>query len=195
MAPANPELRELVKEMNSSPLAVRFRKEKEEILRAEGDIFPTDIVPVLATNKAGEQRVFPMKWGFKQKNGLLINARTESAAEKPAFSESWQKHRCAIPVSCYYEWEHTGKKKNGMKYMLKTESSDLIWLAGLYRIENLLPCFVILTRPAAEQLAWMHDRMPVILPPNHIHKWIHPNTRPEEVVRECITEVVWQQVT
>ena len=64
MAPANPELRELVKEMNRSRLAGYFRKNDDEQLTAEGEVFPSAVLPVLASNKAGERRVFPMKWGL-----------------------------------------------------------------------------------------------------------------------------------
>ena len=71
MAPANPELRELIKEMNRSGLAARFKKHDKEILTAEGEIFPSAVLPVLATGKTGGQHVFPMKWGFAMKNRLL----------------------------------------------------------------------------------------------------------------------------
>ena len=88
MAPANPELRELVKEMNRSRLAGYFRKNDDEQLTAEGEICPSAVLPVIASNKNGERRVFPMKWGFSQNGRLLINARAETAAENPTFSEA-----------------------------------------------------------------------------------------------------------
>ena len=193
MAPANPELRELVKEMNRSRLAEHFQSGKQEPLDAKGEIFPSSVMPVLATGRNGEQRVFPMKWGFTMKNGLLINARAETAAEKPVFRESWQKHRCIIPASWYFEWEHTDKNKPGRKYALKPDTTELIWLAGLYRTENGLPSFVILTRPATKDLVWMHNRMPVILPEKLISQWVNPLARPEKLISECITQVVWKQ--
>lgn len=193
MAPANPELRELVREMNRSRLAARFQNEKHEMLNAEGECMPSSVMPVLAFSKAGEQRVFPMKWGFSQKSGLLINARVETASEKPTFQEAWQKHRCVIPASWYFEWEHKEKKKPGQKYALKPEFSGLTWLAGLYRMENDLPCFVILTRPATEELIWMHERMPVMLPESLIRQWINPDKPADEMINRCITKVVWQK--
>ena len=193
MAPANPELRELVKEMNRSGLADLFRKEKNEQIRAEGEIVPTSVVPVIALNRRHKQCVFPMQWGFRMPNGILINARADTAAEKPAFRESWQKPRCVIPASWYFEWEHSEKNRIGCKYALKPDTSDLIWLAGLYRMENGIPAFVILTRKAAEDLSWMHDRMPVMLPEQSISQWINPEGRPEELIQNCLTKVVWQR--
>ena len=193
MAPADPELRELVKEMNRSALAAGFRKNEDESLRAEGEIFPSAVLPVLAVSKSGEERVFPMKWGFSGKNGLLINARMETASERPTFQEAWTRHRCVIPVSLYFEWEHDEKKKAGQKYALHPERKGLIWLAGLYRMENGLPVFVILTRPADESLIWMHDRMPVMLPETEISTWVRPGSDPASVIRKSLTKVRWEQ--
>ena len=192
MAPADPELRELVKEMNRSKLADRFRKEQGEPLKAEGEIFPSAVLPVLAVNRAGERRVFPMRWGFSGTRGLLINARSETASEKPAFRDAWEAHRCVIPASWYFEWEHDEKKKAGRKYALRTETRGLIWLAGLYRIENECPVFVILTRPAADTLAWMHDRMPVLLPETEVGAWINPGSDPAEIIESCLTDIRWE---
>ena len=193
MAPADPELRELAKEMNRAKLAAKFRKNGDEPLTAEGEIFPSAVLPVLAVNKSGEQRVFPMKWGFTGTKGLLINARAETAAEKPTFSESWMNHRCVIPASWYFEWEHDEKKKAGQKYALRPEEQGLVWLAGLYRMEADIPVFVILTRPAEANLAWMHDRMPVMLPKQRVSEWIRPGNDPRPVIDDCVTKVCWEK--
>lgn len=193
MAPADPELRELVREMNRSVLASRFGKKEGIPLQPEGEIFPSSVLPVLAVNKAGEQRVFPMKWGFSGPKGLLINARAETAAEKATFREAWKAHRCVIPASWYFEWEHDEKKKAGQKYALRPEEQGLIWLAGLYRMEEGLPVFVVLTRPADESIAWMHDRMPVMLPRSGIGEWIRPESDPDNALKTCITRVLWER--
>lgn len=204
MAPADPELRELIKEMNRSALAEQFRNRKTnqtnqanknapEPLTAEGEIFPSAILPVLAANKNSEPRVFPMKWGFTQNKKLIINARVETAKDKPTFREAWQAHRCIIPASCYFEWEHDENKKATQKYALRPRNATLIRLAGLYRIEDGLPVFVILTRPAHESLLWMHDRMPVMLPEEEATLWINPKEDPEPLVKKCLTDVAWQQ--
>ncbi|MCR5565251.1 MAG: SOS response-associated peptidase [Clostridiales bacterium] len=193
MAPADPELRELVREMNRSVLASRFGKKEGIPLQPEGEIFPSSVLPVLAVNKAGEQRVFPMKWGFSGPKGLLINARAETAAEKATFREAWKAHRCVIPASWYFEWEHDEKKKAGQKYALRPEEQGLIWLAGLYRMEEGLPVFVVLTRPADESIAWMHDRMPVMLPRSGIGEWIRPESDPDYALKTCVTRVRWER--
>ena len=193
MAPADPVLREMVREMNRSKLAVMFNPDGKEPFRAEGEIFPSAVMPAIATSRSGERRIFPMKWGFSGTKGLLINARAETAAEKETFRDAWARHRCVIPASWYFEWEHDENKKAGKKYALRPEREGLIWLAGLYRMENSFPVFVILTRSADEEILWMHDRMPVLLPENEVNEWISPANDPEKIIRSCLTKVRWEQ--
>ena len=86
--------------------------------------------------------------------------------------ELWEKRRCIIPASWYFEWEHlisnTGQKKTGDKYMIQPNGSSMTWLAGLYRIEDSLPVFAVLTREPTDELRRIHDRMPLILPKERI---------------------------
>ena len=102
-ADESPELRPIVEKMNESPLVGKWQK--TTAIKTYGEIRPTDVVPVLASNKAGERSVFPMKWGFSGKS-LLMNARSETAAAKPLFKDAWASHRCIVPASYYFEWEH-----------------------------------------------------------------------------------------
>ena len=178
----SPELRPIVEAMNRSPLAGRAPAGS---LRVSGEIRPMDISPVIATDRAGRKAVFPMRWGFSGRT-LLINARTETAAEKPAFREAWRAHRCIVPASYYFEWEHIlqpdGTKKTGDKYMLRPEGEPLTFLCGLYRMEEGFPRFVILTREPAEEIRFIHDRMPLIMPAAYAGQWIRPDARPEELL-------------
>jgi len=132
-----------------------------------GEIFPTDTVPVITGDA-----VKLMKWGFEGYggNGLIINARVETAAEKPTFKEAFSAQRCLIPAGYYFEWKKSGTKKE--KYAIK--QSKPIYMAGLWRQnENeALPLFVILTRPALPELGFIHDRMPVILPKRAQELWL-----------------------
>ena len=140
-----------------------------------------------------------MKWGFQiPGRSLIVNARTESAAQKPTFKESWARHRCIIPASWYFEWEHltgaNGKKKTGDKYMIQPAGSSITWLAGLYRIEEGFPVFAVLTREPTEDLRRIHDRMPLIMPRDLIDEWINPEAEAEELVKFAIMDVVAERV-
>ena len=192
----SPELRAIVEEMNRSPLVEKWHKTTG--IKTYGEIRPADVVPVIAPDKTGGRAVFPMKWGYSGKS-LLMNARSETAAVKPTFRDDWARHRCIVPASWYFEWEHKigndGKKYTGDKYMIQPKDSAMTWLCGLYRIEQGMPVFVVLTREPGEGIRFIHDRMPLILPEECINDWIRPDGRPEELVREALTEMVFEKTT
>lgn len=194
-AEESPELREIVEEMNRSPLVEKWQK--TTAIKSYGEIRPTDVVPVIAPNRAGARAVFPMKWGFSGKS-LLVNARSETAASKPTFKESWERRRCIVPASWYFEWEHLlsneGKTRTGDKYMIQPKGSTMTWLCGLYRIEEGFPVFVVLTREPGEEIRFIHDRMPLILPERCIDDWIRPDTRPEELLGKALTDMAFEKV-
>lgn len=132
-----------------------------------GEIFPSDIVPVLT-----EKAPVLMKWGFLRFDGkgLVINARLESANERPIFKKAYDARRCLIPASNYFEWEKGGARNR--KCALGTGAP--IFMAGLFRFEDTpqLPRFVILTRPAVPDIAFIHERMPVIVPEHLRRRWL-----------------------
>ena len=187
------EIRDLIEAAEASKLTRRFVEAGKPLL-SSGVVRPTDVVPVIAPDRNGSRSVFPMKWGFQiPGRSLLVNARSETAAVKPTFSEAWTRRRCVIPASWYFEWEHflspTGKKKTGDKYVIQAKG-DVTWLCGLYRIEGGLPEFVVLTREPSEKLLRIHDRMPLILPEERIDEWIRPGSRPEEVLEYALTDMI-----
>ena len=190
----SPEIREIVEEMNKSPLVDKWHKITG--ITTYGEIRPTNVVPVIASKRSGEKAVFPMKWGFSGRT-LLMNARTETAPVKATFKDAWFSHRCIVPASWYYEWEHIigndGKKRTGDKYMIQPKDSVMTWLCGLYRIEDGLPVFVILTREPGEEIRFIHDRMPLIMPEDCVDKWIRPDTKPEDLIKIALTEMVYEK--
>lgn len=174
-------------------MAERFAAAGRRVKTA-GEVRPTDVVGVVAPGKDGGRGAFPMRWGFRLSGGgLAVNARVESAGAKPTFRDSWARRRCAIPAACYFEWEHRlgpgGRTVVGAKYAIRRPGEYLLWLCGLYRMEEGLPVFAVLTREAVPSLAWLHDRMPLILPAGRIDEWIRPGGRPEEMAAEAVTEL------
>ena len=192
------EIRDIIAEVQKSLLADKFIRAGNAI-RSSGEIRPTNVVPVIAPGKSGRKSSFPMKWGFQVPGrSLLVNARVETAAEKPTFRESWEKRRCVVPASWYYEWEHlvsnTGQKKTGAKYMIQPKGSSMTWLAGLYRIEDGLPVFTVLTREPTEELRRIHDRMPLMLPKNMIEDWVRPDSDPKALIQYALTDMITEKV-
>ena len=192
----SPELRPIVEEMNRSPLARKFL-ERTAVL-SSGEIRPTNVAPVIASNRSGERAVFPMKWGFTVPGRpLLINALAETAGEKPMFREAWQAHRCIVPASWYFEWEHLvrndGKKETGTKYLIQPRGTAVAWMCGLYRIEEGLPAFVILTREADESVRFIHDRMPLMLPEEKVGEWIRPDVNADTLVAFVQNDMVFEK--
>jgi len=186
-------------------LAERFIWSGNKLLTS-GEIRPTNVVPVIASNREGKGTVFPMKWGFTIRRGdahtgsstLIVNARSETAAEKPTFRESWQQHRCIVPASWYFEWKHfknaEGKTKTGDKFAIQPAGAAAAWLCGLYRIEDKFPVFAILTREPAGGVREIHDRMPLMLPKEAIRDWIDPKNDPEKLLCYAQTEMVLERV-
>ena len=140
-----------------------------------------------------------MKWGYTgyTGKGLLMNARSETAAEKPTFREDWARHRCIVPASWYFEWEHlpgkNGRKQTGDKYRIRPKDASMTWLCGLYRIENGLPVFVVLTREPGESIRFIHDRMPLIMPEDLTGEWIRPAARPEDLLPHALTDMRFER--
>lgn len=156
-----------------------------------GEIFPTNIVPVIEANGAEL-----MKWGYSGYKSRVINARSETAFEKAMFRKSLLKQRCLVPASGYFEWKRTqsgGKTKQ--KYALFRPGKP-IYMAGLWRLEQgeKLPVFVILTREAGTILAVIHDRMPVILPEEICDDWLAETADAGLLMQQAIQEIAYQAV-
>ena len=152
-----------------------------------GEIFPADIVPIIISG-----RPVLMKWGFSRYDGKgqIINARLETAVEKPTFRKAFMEHRCLIPASYFFEWEKCGTGKK--KYLLGLK--EPIYMAGLYRQEEdfSLPKFVILTRPAAPHISFIHDRMPVILAKEMHEAWLSQYMEKEGILSDSIEKLAYQ---
>lgn len=126
-----------------------------------GEIFPGDTAPAVVCDH-DRIRAVPAVFGFPgyQGNKLLINARSETAADKPTFADSLRARRIILPAVGFYEWSHSGKKE---KFFFQVDEQPVLYLCGVYKIIDGQCRFVILTRPANESMIKTHDRMPVIL--------------------------------
>ena len=190
------ELGSFIAEMSRSPLAAAIPP-GTPVARG-GEVRPGTVAPAKAMTRAFDPKVFPMRWGFTGRM-RLINARTESAAVRLTFREAWHAHRCALPASGYYEWEHftdeRGRERTGTKYFIRPENARVTWLCGLYRMEAGLPCFVVLTREPGESVRFIHDRMPLILPEEAVARWIDPRSDPGPLLDLALTDMACERVS
>ena len=199
----SPELKPYVDRALRSPLRDKMAAKLGRPLKTEGEIRPTDIAPVIAPDHSHNLTVFPMIWGFTNPHEggqPLVNCRAETAKDKPFWKESWNRRRCIIPCSYYFEWEHyitsNGRKKAGQKYMIQPEGCTVTYLAGLYDIEERnglrIPVFTVLTREPAGSIRFIHDRMPVILGREHVKTWMDPGSDPSEIAGYALTDMFYE---
>lgn len=190
---SDPDLLPIIDAALKSPLIARFAKAHPAPLVRFGEVAPTNLVAAIASDKQRNLAVFPMTWGFTVpgRSVPMVNARVETAAEKPSFRDSWKSHRCAVPASWYYEWQHLpkedGRSTTSTKYAIQPKDATITYLCGLYRIENGLPVFVILTREPSPDISHIHDRMPLILPQEVIRDWVNPAVKPEDLLPHALT--------
>lgn len=180
---------EEIKEINEiiQQVSNKYRGTEPLSRMKTGEIFPTNIVPVLTRDSA-----FLMKWGFPRFDGKgqIINARSETVMEKPLFRKPFLEHRCLVPATHYFEWEtrETGK----VKYAIGLK--EPIYMAGLYRFDKdpEVPQFVIITRPASPGMAFIHDRMPLIIPEHKHRDWFSKDTGMEEIIEQSATDLIYK---
>lgn len=178
------ELEEIIEQVNRRPSAGP--------VKTSGEIFPTDVAPVIASSRRLVPEAFAMGWGYGLGDGRrIINARSETAGELPLFRDGICRRRCAVPANRYFEWERSGGKKT--KYAIRPEGGGLFYLAGLYRIADGRPEFVILTREPAQSIAFIHDRMPVILPRELVADWTNPRYDAGELLRHAVLAVTHER--
>ena len=161
-----------------------------------GEVFPTDIVPVVANSRSLKKTPFLMQWGFSgfgREKRPIINARSETAMERPMFREPLLERRCLIPASHYFEWQTQGRTK--IKHAIRT-IEPMIFMAGIYRFEKdkPLPVFSILTRSAAPEIEHIHDRMPVILPGLLCDEWLKPDADVQKLIASADDRVEYGAV-
>jgi putative SOS response-associated peptidase YedK len=172
-------------------IAEKFRaKQMFADLAPSYNIAPSQEIVII--NDEGVRQLVQCTWGFVPswaKNfsigNKMINARSETVAEKPAFRSAFKKKRCLVIADGFYEWKTEGKRKFPMYIRLK--SKEPFGFAGLYNVwkapdGNQLCTCTIITTEANEAVKHIHDRMPVILPRDKEDIWIDPTTEDKEAL-------------
>lgn len=132
-----------------------------------------------------------MEWGYTLPDGRrIINARSETAHEKAMFRDGLKNRRCLIPASNYFEWEKREKEK--IKYDIRPAGNGTLYMAGLYLIEGNKAVFTILTREPAENIAFIHDWMPLLLPDEMKMDWLNLRFDALDVMKSALTDVEYR---
>lgn len=176
---------------SNKALENRFKAQAkyDESMAQKGKIsgFTRAALPIITQGKPEFIQLIP--WGLipawanaEQARDLpknTLNAKSESIFEKPSFEPSILKQRCLVLIDGFYEWQHQGKDK--MEYHIQLKEMGPFALAGIYAIwhnpqtKNLEPTFSIITTPANELMAEIHNtkkRMPLILSAEQEKNWL-----------------------
>lgn len=132
------------------------------------------------------------RWGLephwakdpKQVKALLFNARSETAAEKPAFRDAMKSSRCVVLVDGFYEWQ-AGEDEKQPYFIHRADGMPMV-MGGLYARHDWGDSFTILTTRPNSLMANLHDRMPVILAPEAVDRWLDPEERDPAAVEDLL---------
>lgn len=147
------------------------------------NIAPSQQAPVVAADRHG-RRIGLLTWGFLPRHSAepgpgIVNARSESVADKPSFREAFARRRCLVPADGFYEWRREGKRK--VPYWIHPRREGILSFAGIWERRSAADAesrhtFAILTAEASEDVAPIHERMPVIIGAADRTAWLDPLT-------------------
>jgi putative SOS response-associated peptidase YedK len=162
----------------AAELEADLRPEDAPLYRPRYNVAPTN-AHWLVRLADGRRQLVPATWGLVAGEVPLINARIETAASKPTFRDAFRSRRCVVPSDGFIEW--AGPSNDRRPLWFRASQGGLLLLAGFFEDATAdgLPRFVILTMPANETIAPVHDRMPVILTREQVKGWLEaPSSSP-----------------
>jgi putative SOS response-associated peptidase YedK len=169
-----------------------------ELFHPNFNVAPTHKIPAIVS-KDDETLMAAFTWGLVPNwakdpaiGSRMINARSETAAEKPSFRSALGKRRCIVPADGWYEWQGTPGKKTPFYFSAAKDS--VLGFAGIYESwkqpdGQLLWSAAILTQEARPDFAYIHDRMPVLLSPELQDAWLNSATNPLNDVLDSVTSI------
>ena len=162
----------------------------DETLPEDFNVAPSKQVYMVVereTDDGVQRQLRTAKWGLVPSwakdpkiGNRMINARLETAAEKPSFRRAWAKRRCLLPADGYYEW-YAGEGPKQPFYIHRPDGHSLA-MAGLYEFwkdgDDWLVTTCVLTTDAPDELGPIHDRMPLLVPHENWAAWLDPEHKP-----------------
>ena len=154
-------------------------------LKPRYNIAPTQSVPALRVVEEGARKLVMLHWGLVPRwakeraiGNRMINARSETLAEKPAYRDAFRRRRCLVLADGWYEWQAAAGGKR--PWFVRLRDPRPIAFAGLWErwkdpagAEMLESCTIV-TTDASESIRKIHDRMPVVLPEQSWDRWMDP---------------------
>ena len=197
--------------ITSPPAAIRqvFGYAEQPNFPPRFNIAPTQPVPVVILDR-GARHFRLMRWGLvpawvkdPRKFTLLINARSETVQDKPAFKNAIRRRRCLIPADGYYEWHVSeGRKRPYFIYRRDREPFGLAGLAETWVGPNgeEVDTVAIVTAPASPDLAVLHHRVPVTIAEDAFDRWLDCSSDSAEGVMAMLTgpeegEFAWHEIS
>jgi putative SOS response-associated peptidase YedK len=171
----------------------------ETVLEPSYNVAPTNDVYAVVEHH-DERRLEPLRWGLVPLwakdlaiGSKMINARAEGIATKNAYRHAFRKQRCIIPADGFFEWKVVeGQKRKQPMYIHRVDGEPLAF-AGLWetwrgpeRNDDPLRTCTIITTSANETMAPVHNRMPVILPPDSWAEWLDPEMQDTDALAEFL---------
>ena len=172
----------------------------EQLLEPNYNVAPTS--PVYAVRaRDGHRRMGVLRWGLvpywaddPSIGSRLINARAEGVATKPAFRRAFERRRCLLAADGFYEWQAVPGRKAKQPWYVQRADGEPVAFAGIWErwsdpddqdVPPLYTCCLITTSPNAE-MARIHDRMPVLLPPAAWDHCLDPQNRDRDSLRDLL---------
>lgn len=170
--------------LTSPPEAVRsyFRYDNEAVFPPRYNIAPSQPVAIVRNTHSGGRELALVRWGLiphwvkdPREFRMMINARGETAGDKPSFRGAMRHHRCLVPTDGFYEW--TGAPGEKRPFLVRPAAGGPMALAGIYEHwqgadGSEIETMAILTVAANGAIARLHDRMPAILAPENFDAWL-----------------------
>lgn len=179
-------------------LAEYFACEECAELEPRYNIAPTQLVAIVRLGReSGRRECRLVRWGLIPSwakdtsiGPKLINARAESASEKPAFRSAFKNRRCLVLADGFYEWKKPDKKTR-LPYLFRLSDAKPFGFAGLWEHWSAADGKVketctVLTTDSNDLLRPIHDRMPVILKPDDYTTWLDPNVKGPELLQSLL---------
>ena len=158
------------------------------------NIAPTQPIVVVAKDAIDQRKALLVRWGLvpswvkdPKDFSLLVNARSETAGEKPSFRNAMRHRRVLVPASGFYEWQRFGKGQPSQAWWVRPQSGGPVAFGGLMETwadpnGSEIDTGCILTTPANDTFLTIHDRMPLVIQPQDFERWLDCRTfSPDEV--------------